>query len=118
MFDRGDVTNEVSEEIDNDLSDEDKSSRKKCCSHVVPYYIFYKWEFARGESLYYIRDESVAVQMHDARKVLYEGDLYSLTTVTKKIMGIENGSLQPTPYWTYAGENLQDIYNKTYPLGD
>lgn len=71
-----------------------------------------------GELLYYIRDESVVVQVHDARKVLYEGDLYSLTADTKKIMGIENVSLQPTPYWTYAGENLQDIYNKTYPLGD
>ncbi len=34
-----------------------------------------------------------------------------------EIRGITH-SIQPTPYWSYDGRNLQEIYDETYPLDD
>ena len=37
----------------------------------------------------------------------------SPVTATRILLGIEH-SVQPSPYWTFNGRSLRDIYNETY----
>lgn len=39
----------------------------------------------------------------------------SLTAATRALLGLDY-SVAPGPYWTFAGQLLRDIYNRTYPL--
>jgi hypothetical protein len=39
----------------------------------------------------------------------------SLTAATRTLLGLDY-SVAPGPYWTFAGQLLRDIYNRTYPL--
>ena len=59
-------------------------------------------------------DASVTVA--GPRKVLYEGDEDSLTNVTRRLLGLDY-TVQPSPYWTWDGKLLKDIYNETYVQG-
>lgn len=53
------------------------------------------------------------VVVHSDRTVIFRGEETSLTYATRMILEIPY-SVQPGPYWTYNGERLRDIYNKTY----
>lgn len=43
------------------------------------------------------------------RQVEYEGQIMSLTSLTKKLLQID-GPLRPTGYWTYNGDSLMKLY--------
>jgi hypothetical protein len=47
------------------------------------------------------------------RKVYLNGDQLSLTAATRQLLQLDY-SVQPGPYWAYAGKSLRDIYNETY----
>ena len=47
------------------------------------------------------------------RRVEYQGEDYSLTALTKKLLSTDR-PLQPSPHWTYGGKKLSDIYDETY----
>jgi hypothetical protein len=47
------------------------------------------------------------------RKVSYEGQDYSLTRLTMKLLGIDY-AVQPTSYWYFKGKCLHEYYNETY----
>lgn len=49
------------------------------------------------------------------KKVRLNDDEMSLTAATRTLLGLEY-SVAPGPYWTFAGQSLRDIYNRTYPL--
>jgi hypothetical protein len=49
----------------------------------------------------------------NGRKVSYNGEIISLTALTKKLLNTER-PLQPSPYWQFKGRRLSDIYNETY----
>ena len=46
----------------------------------------------------------------------YLDEIYSLTGLTKKLLGKDgtNRARRGTKWWFYKGKNLVDIYNKTY----
>lgn len=46
---------------------------------------------------------------------MFQGEIYSLTGVTKKLLNITH-AVQPTGYWLFDGRNLRDIYDETYTL--
>ena len=51
-------------------------------------------------------------------RVKYLDDIYSLTGLTKKLLG-EDGTRRRrrgTKWWFYKGKNLVDIYNETYSM--
>jgi len=47
------------------------------------------------------------------RRVEFEGNDYSLTALTKKLLETDR-PLQPSPYWSYQGKKLSTIYDETY----
>ena len=47
------------------------------------------------------------------RHVKYEGEMFTLTSLTTKLLGHE-GTLRGPAYWRFNGRNLTDIYEETY----
>ena len=49
----------------------------------------------------------------DAKKVLLDGEEMSLTAATRRALKIQY-SVAPSPYWSFNGQSLQEIYDNTY----
>ena len=112
-----DITREVNEEINDDITPADKEAGEKM-KRKRPPLNFQEMGIPIGAKLQYARNDTNAeVEVCNGRKILYNGIERSLTSVTQELLGI-NYSLQPTPYWTYNGKNLNDIYNETYTTED
>ena len=117
LFNREDVTQEITEEIDNDLTTEDKSATEKINSSRRPPLNYFEMGMKKGDILVFVKDSSTEVSVVDEKKVMYQGDVYSLTGITKKLLNITH-AIQPTGYWMFEGKNLRDIYDETYTLDD
>ncbi|MEQ1484907.1 GIY-YIG nuclease family protein [Methyloglobulus sp.] len=65
-----------------------------------------------GSELHYVHGTST-VTVSSAKRVRFNGEEISLTAVTRQLLNIEY-SVQPSPYWTYEGKRLKDIYEETY----
>lgn len=119
LLDMGkDITNEIVEEINNDLTEVDKAAGRKMKIKRRPPLNYIEMGIPLGAKLEFNRDdETYTVEICDAKKVSYCGVKKSLTAITKELLGIEH-ALQPTSYWTYNGKNLMDIYNETYVIGE
>ena len=115
LFDRKDITTEVNAEIENDLTPEDKVAGEKIKSSRRPPMNYREMGLHTGIKLTFVKDSSVQVTISGDKKVLYNGEEFSLTAVTKRLLGMTR-ALQPTAYWEYEGKNLRDIYDETYSL--
>lgn len=115
LFNREDVTQEITDEIDNDLTTEDKSASEKINSSRRPPLNYFEMGMKKDDLLVFIKDNNIIASIADEKKVMYEGEIYSLTALTKKILNIEH-AIQPTGYWMFNGKNLRDIYDETYTL--
>lgn len=117
LFDRKDITNEVTAEIENDLTPEDKVAGEKIKSSRRPPMNYREMGINIGAKLTFVKDSSVEVTISGDKRVLYNGEDLSLTAVTKKLLSITH-AIQPTSYWEYDGKNLRDIYDETYTLDE
>ena len=110
-----DITEEIVEEINNELTEVDKAAGKKMKITRRPPLNYLEMGLQIGSQLEFNRsdDEVYVVKVCNAKKVSYCGVETSLTAVTKELLGIEH-SVQPTSYWTFNGKNLMDIYYETY----
>lgn len=115
LFDRKDITSEVTAEIENDLTPEDRIASEKIESARRPPMNYREMGINTGAKLTFVKDSSVQVTVSGDKKVSYNGEEFSLTAVTKNLLGITY-ALQPTAYWEYEGNNLRDIYDETYSL--
>lgn len=115
LFDRKDITHEVTAEIENDLTQEDKVAGERIKSSRRPPMNYREMGLETGVKLTFVKDPSVQVTISGDKKVSYNGEEFSLTSLTKKLLGITH-ALQPTAYWEYGGKNLRDIYDETYSL--
>lgn len=115
LFNREDVTQEITDEIDNDLTTEDKSASEKINSSRRPPLNYFEMGMKKDDLLVYVKDNNIIASIVDEKKVMYEGEIYSLTALTKKILNIQH-AIQPTGYWMFNGKNLRDIYDETYTL--
>lgn len=52
-------------------------------------------------------------EVASGRRVLFNGENYSLTALTKKLLETDS-PLQPSPYWSFEGKRLSKIYEETY----
>lgn len=113
-----DITNEVVAEINDDITAVDKIAAEKFKKNRRPPLNFREMSIPIGAKLKYNNDEKeVEVAVCSDRKVSYNGEERSLTSVAKELLGLEY-NVQPTPYWYYNGKRLQEIYDETYTLGD
>jgi hypothetical protein len=53
----------------------------------------------------------------EEKKVNYNGEIMSLTRLTRKIKGLDH-NIQPAPHWFYKGKSVKEIYEETYNYTD
>lgn len=117
LFNRKDITHEVTSEIENDLTADDKVAIVKSKSTRRPPLNYKEMGIEIGSKLIYTKDSSIEVVVSNDRQVIYNGNEFSLTAVTKQLLGTDR-PIQPTPYWTYDGRNLREIYDETYSIDE
>lgn len=109
-----DVTPDIREEADK-VDVESKEASKKLSSRR-PNLNFVEMGIPIGSVLQFTQSES-SVTVASERKVILNGDEVSLTRATRLLLEYEY-NVQPSPYWTFEGRLLRDIYNETYSSED
>lgn len=110
-----DVTSEVAAAIENQLTKDDIAAKQKARPRRPPLN-FHEMGLHDGDILVYTEDNTKVAEVIGAKRVRFEDEEdTSLTAITTRLRGSKY-SIQPTPWWTYEGKNLSDIYNETYPF--
>ena len=87
-----------------------KPDPKKKQSVRKPPVDFFACGIPEGAELVYIEDPSIKVKVVARRKVEYNGDITSLSTITDALKG---HSTQGPQYFTYKGKKIVDIAHET-----
>ena len=115
LFHHTDVTEDVSEEIENDLTQEDKEASDKAVKKRPPLN-YYEMGIHKGDVLRWKEDPSIIVTVTSERKVSYKGEEVSISALSAQLKGYKVKHIQPTPHWLYEDRLLSDIYDETYPI--
>ena len=115
LFHHEDVTEDVSEEIQNDLTEEDKAASTKAQAKRPPLN-FYEMGLQKGDVLIWKDNPTISVTIISERKVCYEGEETSLSALSAKLKGYNVKHIQPTPHWLFNDRILSEIYDETYPF--
>ncbi len=115
LFHHEDFTNEFIDEIQDELTQDDKDAVKKAKPRRPPLN-FYEMGLHDGDILVFEDDPSITAEIIGPKKVRCgDENEISLTAITTKLRNL-NYACQPTPWWTFNGKNLSDIYDETYPI--
>lgn len=109
-----DVSPEISKELLQDISPSEQESSNKMKQNRRKISNFHEMGIPNGSILHYINGDE-EVEVISERKVKYNGEIISLTAITKKLLDITR-PLQPSPYWTFKGKKLKEIYEETYSI--
>lgn len=110
-----DVTKEVSEAKEKELTDNCHIAEQKA-SLCRPSLNFHKMGLNDGDTLVDVEAPNIIVVIVGPQKVRFEYvEETSLTAITTRLRNSKY-SLQPTPWLTFEGKNLSDIYNETSPF--
>ena len=115
LFHHTDVTEDVSEEIQNDLTEEDKAASSKAQAKRPPLN-FYEMGLKKGDVLVWKDDPTKSVIVTSDRKVSYNGEEVSISALSAQLKGYKVKHIQPTPHWLFNDRLLSDIYDETYPF--
>lgn len=115
LFHHEDVTKDVTDEIDNDLTDDDKAATQNAKTRR-PALNFYEMGMKKGDALLWKEDPSISVVIDSERRVLYQGEEYSLSALSAKLKGYNVKHIAPGKYWMYKDKLFDDIYDETYPF--
>lgn len=115
LFHHTDVTEDVTEEIQNDLTAEDRAATENARTHR-PALNFYEMGLQKGDVLVWKDDPSIFVTVMSDRKVCYQEEEVSISALSAKLKGSKYKYIQPTPHWLYKDRLLSEIYDETYPF--
>lgn len=115
LFHHEDVTEDVSEEIQNDLTEEDKAATQNAKVRR-PSLNFYEMGMQKGDVLLWKEDPAISVVVDSERRVVYQGEEVSISALSAKLKGYNTKHIAPGKYWTYKDRLLDDIYDETYPF--
>lgn len=112
------VTGEINKEIDTETDATDKdSARRLFRDSRRPTLRFDVIGIPAGSILYFRGDEQQQVKVINDRKIEFNGEEMSLTMATRKLLGKpDDYPLQPSPYWSFNGKLLIDIYEDYYSV--
>ena len=116
MFQLENVTDEVNRELSDGLDPQERVALEREKAEAPrrwPTLNLYELGCREGDTLTWHDNASVFATVASERKVVYNGEVMSLTAATSKIKGLTYG-IQPTPFWTLNGRVLKDIYDERY----
>lgn len=107
-------TEDATQEVLGQKSDIDPESAQAAVALKAkrPNMNFTEMGIPEGSILHFVEDDSAALVI-GPKRVRFQDKEMSLTAATRIVLGIEH-SVQPSPYWTFNGRSLRDIYNETY----
>lgn len=115
LFHHEDVTEEVTDEIENDLTPDDKAATQNAKVRR-PSLNFYEMGMKKGDVLLWREDPSISVVIDSERRVIYQNEEVSISALSAKLKGYNTKHIAPGKYWTYKDRLLDDIYDETYPF--
>ena len=89
LFHHEDVTVEVSDEIDNDLTDDDKAASAKAVVRR-PSLNFYEMGMQKGDVLHWKDDPSITVTVNSERRVIYQDGEVSISALSAQLKGYKS----------------------------
>lgn len=104
------LTLDVDKALNQGISKEEQDAPKQ---FHRPMLNFEEMNIPTGSILVYVKNPDITSIVVSAKKVLNENTEFSLTALTRKLLDLPY-NVAPCRYWTYEGENLQDIYDQTY----
>ena len=110
ILEQKEVTPQIKIALDSNVSQAEKDSGKKLKKR--PRMNFSEMGIPPNSELVF-KDGEKRVNVKDERKVIYNNEIMTLTSVTRIIMDLDY-SVQPSPYWTFEGRLLKDIYDEIY----
>ena len=105
-----DVTPQLQAEADNVDRESRGASEKLKARRPVQNYI--EMGIPAGSVLQFTQDDEQCI-VTSGRRVEYKEQDISLTALTKMLLKTDR-PLQPSPYWTFDGKKLSEIYDDTY----
>jgi hypothetical protein len=109
-----DVTDVATKILNKTSNEEDKQSGNIYQQKRRPKINFFELGLQKDSVLVFNENEKrVEVKVFNERRVEFEGRVCSLTTLTRELLNWQSDR-QPTPYWTFEGRSLSDIYNEKY----
>ena len=115
LFHHEDVTEEVTDEIENDLTPDDKAATQNAKVRR-PSLNFYEMGMKKGDVLMWREDPSISVVIDSERRIIYQNEEVSISALSAKLKGYNTKHIAPGKYWTYKDRLLDDIYDETYPF--
>ena len=107
-----DITAEFEEKIESKVDQVDKQSAQNLKDIKRPRMDFYELGIPSG-SVLISKDGSMQVMVLEAKKVQFDSALISLTEATRKLLDLPEGyPIQPSPYWTFNGKTVKEIYDE------
>ena len=114
LFHHEDVTTEVSDEIQNDLTADDVAASAKSKPHRPPLN-FMQMGMSKGDILVYKENPEITISVFSERTVIFNGNEMAISAVTKELKK-SKWYVAPGPHWLYKDRLLGDIYDDTYPI--
>ena len=108
-------SDEVTDEMENDLTTEDKIATQNAKPRR-PSLNFYEMGMKNGDVLKWKDDPSIFVVIKSERKVTYNGEEVSISALSAQLKGYNTKHIAPGKYWMYKERLLDDIYDETYPF--
>ncbi len=115
LFHHEDVTTDVSNEIENDLTKEDKEASVNAKVKRPPLN-FHEMGMLDGDVLVWKDDPKITATIISERKIRYEGEETSLSALSARLKGYKVSHISPCQYWLYNDRSMDEIYDETYPI--
>ncbi len=107
-----DITAQFEHQLEADIEEVDKQSSQQLKDTKRPRMDFYELGIPYG-SILVSKDGVMQVKVVEAKKVDLNGEVCSLTEATRKLLSLVDGyQIQPSPYWTFNGKTVKEIYEE------
>lgn len=107
-----DITARFEQQLEADIEQVDKQSAQHLKDTIRPKMNFSELGIPVGAILV-SRDGRMQVTVVGEKKVSLNGAICSLTMATRRLLGYpDDRPLQPSPYWTYNGKTVKEIYEE------
>jgi hypothetical protein len=105
-----DVTRQFEATIESDVTAVDRQSAQTLKEARRPRMNFHELSIPDG-SVLVSKDGTHQAIVVGEKKVQFNGESCSLTAATRKLLGLpDDYPLQPSPYWTFNGKTVKEIY--------
>lgn len=106
-----DITQQVEHTLEADVTAADKQSAQNLKEARRPRMNFRELGIQNG-SVLVSKDGAMQVTVIDDKKVELNGVTCTLTAATRKLLGLpDDYAIQPSPYWTFNGKTVKEIYD-------